>query len=617
MADTIGTAYVQIEPSFEGVVPKIDQEFGGAGQSGGNSFTSGFGKAMKGFGVAAAAAGAAIGAIGAKFVSAASDVATYGDQVDKESQKMGISSQAYQEWSAVLQHTGGDINNLKPALKTLSKEIVNNSDAFQKLGISQQDIIDKPIEDVLATTITKLQEMDPSVERTRLATQLLGRSSVELGALLNTSAAETQAMKDRVHELGGVMSDEAVKASAAFQDQLQDMKTAFQGVSRNLTAEFLPSITKVMEGLTEIFSGDSDKGIGMITEGLDSLIDGIMDALPQIVDAGTRILESLIESILENLPKLMDAGFQILDELVRYILDNLDLLIKTGLDIIVELALGIAKALPELIPTMVETIITITEYLIDNVDMLIDASIAIIMALAEGLIKALPRLIEKAPEIIMKLFEAIIRNVPKLLQAGVTLITTLVNGIAQGWYKLFQVGGDIIQKIKSGITSKLYEARQWGSDMIQNFINGITSKFSALIDSVKRVARTVKSFLGFSEPEVGPLSNFHTYAPDMMKLYAEGIEDNIGVVKNALTDATAEVMGASFDMETIQNIQASADPVNISQDNDRLGRIETLLMQFIDNFKQDIYLDTGALVGGTVNLYNNALGQLAIQGAGR
>ena len=153
--------------------------------------------------------------------------------------------------------------------------------------------------------------------------------------------------------------------------------------------------------------------------------------------------------------------------------------------------------------------------------------------------------------------------------------------------------------------------------MIQNFINGITAKFSALVSSVKRVAQTVKSFLGFSEPEMGPLSNFHTYAPDMMKLYAEGIEDNIGVVKNALNDATAEVMGASFDMETIQNIQASADPVNISQDNDRLGRIEALLMQFIDNFKQDIYLDTGALVGGTVNAYNNALGQLAIQGAGR
>ena len=32
--------------------------------------------------------------------------------------------------------------------------------------------------------------------------------------------------------------------------------------------------------------------------------------------------------------------------------------------------------------------------------------------------------------------------------------------------------------------------------------------------------------LGFSEPKEGPLSNFHTYAPDMMELFAKGIRDN-------------------------------------------------------------------------------------------
>ena len=56
---------------------------------------------------------------------------------------------------------------------------------------------------------------------------------------------------------------------------------------------------------------------------------------------------------------------------------------------------------------------------------------------------------------------------------------------------------------------------------------------------------------------------------------------------------------------------------NIGMNEDRLGRIETLLAQFIDNFHQDLYLDTGALVGGTVNAFDNALGKLAVQGAGR
>ena len=91
-------------------------------------------------------------------------------------------------------------------------------------------------------------------------------------------------MRQRVHELGGVMSNEAVKAAAAYQDSLQDMQTAFGGLKRGLMTEFLPSITKVMDGLTEIFSGDSDKGIAMISEGVDELVTTIRDKLPEFLD---------------------------------------------------------------------------------------------------------------------------------------------------------------------------------------------------------------------------------------------------------------------------------------------------------------------------------------------
>ena len=80
-------------------------------------------------------------------------------------------------------------------------------------------------------------------------------------------------------------------------------------------------------------------------------------------------------------------------------------------------------------------------------------------------------------------------------------------------------------------------ALEWGRDLIQNFIDGIKEKISALKDTVSNVAQTVKDFLGFSEPKKGPLSNFHTYAPDMMELFASGILANKKTVQNALEDA--------------------------------------------------------------------------------
>lgn len=80
-------------------------------------------------------------------------------------------------------------------------------------------------------------------------------------------------------------------------------------------------------------------------------------------------------------------------------------------------------------------------------------------------------------------------------------------------------------------------ALEWGRDLIQNFIDGIKEKISALKDAVSNVAQTVEDFLGFSEPKKGPLSNFHTYAPDMMELFASGILANKKTVQNALEDA--------------------------------------------------------------------------------
>ena len=568
MNDTIGTAYVQVEPSFDGVVPQIDKAFGGAGTSGGKSFASGFGSAMKGFGVATAAAGAAVGAVGAKFVSATTDIAEYGDNIDKMSQKMGLTASAYQEWDAVMQHSGTSMETMKASMKTLANAAETGNAAFEKIGITQKDLETMSQQDLFEATIAGLQNVADDTERTYLAGKLLGRGATELGALLNTSAADTQAMRDRVRELGGVMSDDAVKASAAFQDQMQDMKTSLSGVSRGLMSEFLPDMTQVMSGLTEIFNGNSDEGVAQITEGINSIVDGIIDALPQIAETGTQILEALATAIIDNLPQLVDVGMDIVTELCTFIIDNLPEIIQVGLQIITELAMGIAQALPELIPTIVDTILTIVDYLIDNVDLLIDASIAIILGLAEGLIKALPKLIEKLPEIIIKIVEALIRNAPKILKAGVELIVMLIKGIVSCWKKIFEIGKQIIDKVKEGISQKIEDAKNWGKDLIKNFVSGITQKWEDLKNGVKGVAQSIKNWLGFSEPKEGPLSNFHTFAPDMMELYAKGITDNAGVVKDALQSATSGMMDTSVNANVAQSVNAQVGNIGVGSGSD-------------------------------------------------
>jgi len=78
-------------------------------------------------------------------------------------------------------------------------------------------------------------------------------------------------------------------------------------------------------------------------------------------------------------------------------------------------------------------------------------------------------------------------------------------------------------------------AVSWGSDLISNFISGLQAKWSALKQKVSDIAQSIRDLIGFSEPKEGPLSNFHTYAPDMMKLFAQGIRDNTRLVTDQIT----------------------------------------------------------------------------------
>lgn len=100
-------------------------------------------------------------------------------------------------------------------------------------------------------------------------------------------------------------------------------------------------------------------------------------------------------------------------------------------------------------------------------------------------------------------------------------------------------------------------ALNWGRDLIDSFVNGIKEKVGAVVDAVKNVAGAVADFLGFSEPERGPLSNFHTFAPDMMDLYSQGIRDNAWKVTDAM-DSVAGRMQQSVPTPTVETVERAA-----------------------------------------------------------
>ena len=72
------------------------------------------------------------------------------------SQKMGISTDAYQEWDFIAQHSGTSMDSLKTSMTKLSTAAANGSDAFEKLGISAEEAQSMSREELWNKTITAL-----------------------------------------------------------------------------------------------------------------------------------------------------------------------------------------------------------------------------------------------------------------------------------------------------------------------------------------------------------------------------------------------------------------------------------------------------------------------------
>ena len=579
------------------------KETGNAMDDAGNK-AGGFGDKLKsGLVAGAKAAGIAIAAVGTAVVAGAKALtdftvegAAYADTILTDATVTGIATDKLQEYQYAAELIDVSTETLTKSMSKNIKSMASaakgtgeTAKAYQTLGVSvtNADGSLRDSQEVYWELIDALGNVDNETERDALAMQILGKSAQDLNPLIEAGSARMAELGQQAHDAGAVLSQDTLEAYGAFDDQLQYLKVNSGAAKKALGTALLPMLTKL--GTT---------GNKMITKFTKSLADANGD-IGKMADAVGALIPDIINEIVSGLPEILSTAQRIVSSLARGIIDQLPMILEVGLQLISDLALGIAEALPELIPTIVSVVLNICDVLLDNIDLLIDAAIQLTIGLAEGLIQALPILLEKAPVIISKFVDAIIDNLPKLVLLGIDLIIKLCEGIISNLPKiaesaweivlelidgiksyfamLDQLGEDIIQKFKDGIIRIAQQAYQWGADMIDGLINGIKSKISAIADAASAVAGTIKGFLHFSVPDVGPLTDYESWMPDFMKGLAAGIERNKSIVADAVRglandmvlSPTANISGggalAGGGLSQIININVSA---NISNDMD-------------------------------------------------
>lgn len=317
-----------------------------------------------------------------------------------------------------------------------------------------------------------------------------------------------------------------------------------------------------------------DRGLNFLDVGLDiinSIIDSIINGIPNLLPAAQGILQKLVEFLTTGLPVLVQQAVPMLLALITGIVEALPLVLEAALQIILALAQGLTQALPTLLPTIVQVLLALIQTLVDNLPLIVDAALQLILALTQGLILALPVLLAAAPEIIASLVTAILEMLPMIGSAALQLIVALAAGLIMNIPVAVVAILELLAAVGKAIYDFILDTPKRGRDIIQGLVNGIKSSSGMLYEAITNVingmVKKIETLLGIASPsKVGKGIGSNLFGSIGM-----GGEEEAPKIRRMLT---RQMLGLANDLSAVSGPQmAGAGGVGIAPTSITIGDI--------------------------------------------
>ena len=176
--------------------------------------------------------------------------------------------------------------------------------------------------------------------------------------------------------------------------------------------------------------------------------------------------------------------------------------------------------------------------------------------------------------------ETIVTIFKNIKDAVVDYVEQLKRGVVE---KISGIGTTItnafssVTEFFSGLATKAWT---WGKDLVDNFTGGMNNNVDKVRRASRGVAEEVSRFLEFSEPEAGPLSDFHTSMPHMMQMMAKGINDNLYLVEDAVSNVARTISGGISNSQP--NVNYGGVVINLNVPNGANAR------ELVDQIEQEL-----------------------------
>lgn len=270
----------------------------------------------------------------------------------------------------------------------------------------------------------------------------------------------------------------------------------------SLVNGLISALPMILNTLFSAIMSAAPQLLGVVGNLLSGVADFIMTNLPIITEKAQDIVGGLGQKIKENLPTLISKGLDMLLGLSESILTNLPTLVATGMDLIMSLVQGIIAALPEIIAKAPQIIINFANSISGSMQTIFTKGLQIVWELIKGIIGAIPDLVKNFPKIIEAIFA--VWNAINWMNLGKKLISGIGNGIknmgsslkntANNLFgKLNTLISNIFKSIGNAIMHPINTAKALFTGAVSAIKNFATSGFNALKSSVSNIFSSIKN----------------------------------------------------------------------------------------------------------------------------
>ena len=388
--------------------------------------------------------------LASSMVESIKDVAAYGDEIEDNSKKLGLSYEAYQKWDYVMKLSGTEITAMSGGMKKLINTIddarngtKSAQETFGKLGISMQDVKNLSSEEIFQQVILSLQNVEDATTQAALANDIFSKSGQELLPLLQMNGDEMMNLMQQAEDYGIIMSNDAVDASASFADAMTLAQSTLTGLKNNIISEFLPAATELLQGFAGMAAGvegaedqiavGATNFIAQFAGMVPNLLTIVQQLANAIMTVAPTIINTLLPQIVSMLPQLISTFNSILPELLNSVVKNVLSALPTLIRTVSQLVVGVVKALGKVLPTIIQQVLEIfpelSQAILDSLPEILSAIFSLLQELVASLPVLMPILIEFVKQLIQQVGQFLLENYPILFSAAMELFTSLVSAM--------------------------------------------------------------------------------------------------------------------------------------------------------------------------------------------